>query len=171
MMNTPNDSNVTHKLSDNLSRLLLELARDFERRALKKCHERGHTKIRQSHYSLFSNLGFGTARLTELAERANITQQAMGKLVKEMEQVGYVKRHTDSSDKRAKIIELTERGEQLVSDSLEIVDEIISEYTFSLGEQGVAELERVLRQSVNKLGLRIYTNTNNNHMDACVNMN
>ncbi|MBN4055352.1 MarR family transcriptional regulator [bacterium AH-315-K03] len=158
MMNISNHDNVTHKLSDNLSRLLVELAKDFERRALRKCHARGHTNIRQSHYSLFSNLGFGTARLTELAERASITQQAMGKLVKEMEQVGYVKRHTDTSDKRAKIIELTELGELLVNDSLQIVDEVITEYALSLGEEGVAELERVLRLSINKLGLRVFSN-------------
>lgn len=154
MINPPNDYNVTDKLSDNLSRLLIELAKDFERRALQKCHERGHVKIRRSHYSLFSNLGFSTARLTELAERANITQQAMGKLVKEMEQVGYVKRHTDSSDKRAKIIELTEQGERLVNDSIQIVDEVTAEYRFSLGDSGISDLERVLRLSVDKLGLR-----------------
>jgi MarR family transcriptional regulator, temperature-dependent positive regulator of motility len=158
MINTANANNVTDKLSDNLSRLLIELSKDFERRVLKKCHERGHVKIRQSHYSLFSNLGFATARLTELAERAGITQQAMGKLVKEMEHVGYVRRHTDTSDKRAKIIELTELGERLVNDSLQIVDEIISEYTLSLGKDGIDELERVLRQSITKLGLRVYSN-------------
>lgn len=156
MTNTTGDA-VAYKLSNNISRLLFELARDFETRTLQKCHERGHIKIRQSHSSLFSNLGFGAVRLTELAERANITQQAMGKLVKEMERVGYVKRHVDESDKRAKIIELTELGKTLVVDSMEIVDEVIAEYTESLGAEGIQELENVLRKSVKKLDLRYLT--------------
>ena len=152
-MNSLPKIDATYKLSNNLSKLLVGLAKDFERRSLEKCHERGHTKIRRSHASLFSNLGFGAVRLTELAERAGITQQAMGKLVKEMEKIGYVKRHIDDSDKRAKIIQLTEIGEQLVNDSMEIVDEVIAEYTAALGYDGILELERVLRKSATDLGI------------------
>lgn len=152
-MTTIPSIDAAYKLTNNLSRLLVELAKDFEHRALHKCHQRGHTKIRRSHSSLFSNLGFGAVRLTELAERAGITQQAMGKLVKEMERVGYVKRHVDESDKRAKIIELTEMGVTLVNDSMEIVDEIIAEYTAAMGQNGIDELELTLRKSVSALNL------------------
>lgn len=149
---TPNLS-AADKLSNNFSRLLVNLAKDFEQKALDKCHRRGHTDIRKSHASLFSNLGFGAVRLTELADRAGITQQAMGKLVKEMELLGYVKRHIDAADKRAKIIELTAKGNTLVNDSLDIIDEVISEYTAVIGNQGINELERVLSQSVTALGI------------------
>ncbi|MEE8058436.1 MAG: MarR family winged helix-turn-helix transcriptional regulator [Pseudomonadales bacterium] len=153
-MNSNSQVDVSYKLSNSLSRLLIELAKDFEKRSLKKCHKRGHTKIRRSHSSLFSNLGFGAVRLTELAERAGITQQAMGKLVKEMEQTGYVKRHIDELDKRAKIIELTELGVNLVNDNMEIVDEVITEYTTAMGQKGIRDLEQILGQSVDALGLR-----------------
>jgi DNA-binding MarR family transcriptional regulator len=156
-MNESSSKHNAHKLSNNFSRLLIELAKDFERRALQKCHQRGHTKIRRSHSSLFSNLGFGAVRLTELAERAGITQQAMGKLVKEMERVGYVKRHIDETDKRAKIIQLTELGEQLVHDSMEIVDEMTSEYVRSIGLEDFESLNNLLKQAVKKLGLRFLT--------------
>jgi DNA-binding MarR family transcriptional regulator len=156
-MNESSSKHNAHKLSNNFSRLLIELAKDFEHRALKKCHHRGHTKIRRSHSSLFSNLGFGAVRLTELAERAGITQQAMGKLVKEMERVGYVKRHVDATDKRAKIIELTEMGKQLVHDSMGIVDEITSEYVQSIGLENFESLKELLQHSVKNLGLRFLT--------------
>ena len=148
------DIEATYKLSNNLSRLLLELARDFEKRALEKVHERGHTQIRRSHSSLFSNMGFSAVRLTELAERAGITQQAMGKLVKEMEEEGYVRRSIDESDKRAKIIELTDLGKRLVSDSIEIVDEILEEYKGVLGQEGIEDLNNVLRSSASALKLK-----------------
>jgi DNA-binding MarR family transcriptional regulator len=152
-MNSVPNIDPAYKLSNNISKLLIDLAKDFEHRTLAKCHQRGHIKIRRSHNSLFSNLGFGAVRLTELAERAGITQQAMGKLVKEVERLGYVKRHVDETDKRAKIIELTEQGVILVNDSMEIVDEVISEYTLSLGMEGIDELEQVLQKSSLALGL------------------
>lgn len=150
-MSSISESDATYKLTNNLSRVLLELARDFEKRALEKAHERGHTQIRRSHSSLFSNLGFQSVRLTELAERAGITQQAMGKLVKEMEEVGYVRRSIDESDKRAKIIELTELGKHLVNDSMEIVDEILEEYRLAMGREGIEDLDTALRNSITAL--------------------
>ena len=152
-MNAISPASSTYKLSKNLSRLLLELARDFERRSLAKCHNRGYRQIRRSHYSLFSNMGTGAIRLTELAEKAGITQQAMGKLVKEMEEEGYVCRSIDESDKRAKLIELTELGQRLVADSAEIVDEILEEYRNALGAEGMDDLDKVLRNSANALSL------------------
>lgn len=154
---SPNHStypdNSAYKLSKNLSRLLVELARDFEKRTLEKCHARGYRQIRRSHYSLFSNMGAGSIRLTELAEKAGITQQAMGKLVKEMEEEGYVQRSIDESDKRAKLIELTELGERMVADSAEIVDEILEEYREALGQDGMEDLDKVLRNSASALAL------------------
>lgn len=152
-MNESPQKHNAEKLSSNFSRLLIELAKDFERRALEKCHLRGHTKIRPSHSALFSNLGFGAVRLTELAERATITQQAMGKLVKEMERVGYVKRHVDETDKRAKIIQLTKLGEKLVNDSMEIVDEITYEYIEAMGAKNFEVLKLSLCEAVKSLGL------------------
>lgn len=152
-MNSISSISPTYKLSKNLSRLLMELARDFEKRALEKCHQRGYTQIRRSHYSLFSNMNSGSIRLTELAEKAGITQQAMGKLVKEMESEGYVRRQIDESDKRAKLIELTELGQRMVRDSMEIVDEILEEYRQAMGEEGIDELDKALRSSASALAL------------------
>lgn len=90
------------RLSSNLCRLLLEFGRDYERRIIDKLHERGHRLVRPSHSAVFSNLGLGAVRVTELAERAQVTQQAMGKMLKELERIGYVVRAEDTSDKRAK---------------------------------------------------------------------
>ena len=64
------------------------------------------------------NLGMGAVRVTELAERAQVTQQAMGKMLKEVERMGYIARDVDKEDKRAKEIRLTETGVALVEESL-----------------------------------------------------
>jgi DNA-binding MarR family transcriptional regulator len=153
-MNQPDtQAQLAYQLSNNLSRLLLEFGKDYERRILALLHERGHRLIRPSHSAVFSNLGLGAVRVTELAERAHITQQAMGKILKELERIGYVARDIDSDDKRAKKIRLTERGLQLVEDSLQAVSEVRGQYASEVGEQALDELEQKMAQVVNGIKL------------------
>jgi DNA-binding MarR family transcriptional regulator len=144
---------IAYLLSNNLSRLLREFARDFERRIWQGLAARGYPDIRPSHSAVFANLGMGAVRVTELAERAQVTQQAMGKMLKELERMGYVARDIDRGDKRAKEIRLTQRGVALAADSLEIVNQVRSYYANKIGTQQLDELEQSLRDAVRKLQL------------------
>jgi DNA-binding MarR family transcriptional regulator len=102
---------------------------------------------------VFANLGLGAVRVTELAERAQVTQQAMGKMLKELERMGYVAREVDSGDKRAKEIRLTERGIRLAAESLQVMEEVRGYYAQKIGERELDELESMLRDAVRKLSL------------------
>lgn len=144
---------IAYRLSNNLPRLLREFFRDYDRRVLEGIAKRGYTDIRPSHSQVLSNLGTGSVRVTELAERARVTQQAMGKLLKELERMGYVDRAIDNSDKRAKEIRFTERGLQLVSDALEVVEEVRDYYASRIGVRRLGDLERNLRDAVARLEL------------------
>ncbi len=144
---------LAYRLSNNLSRLLREFAKDFERRVLKKLHDRGHTDVRPSHSSVFANLGLGAVRVTELAERARVTQQAMGKMLKELERMGYVARDIDSADKRAKEIRLTDRGIKLVQNSMDAMAEVEAAYAAKVGEQQMRDLQALLADTVDKIEL------------------
>ena len=142
---------IAYRLSNNLSRLLKEFARDFDARLHRRINQRGHPDIRPSHSAVFSNLGTGAVRVTELAERAQVTQQAMGKMLKELERMGYVERAVDTGDKRAREIRLTERGVQLVHESLQAVDEVWAYYAQKIGAEELSELEARLRSALRKL--------------------
>ena len=144
---------IAHRLSNNLSRLLREFSRDFERRIWQALENRGYPDIRPSHSAVFANLGMGAVRVTELAERAQVTQQAMGKMLKELERMGYVARDVDSGDKRAKEIRLTERGIQLATDNLAVVTEVREYYAQKIGTAELEQLESSLRRAVRKLEL------------------
>jgi len=144
---------IAYKLSNNLVRLLIEFSRDFEKRTLITLQARGYPELRPSHSVLFSNLGLGAVRVTELAERAQVTQQAMGKMLKEVERLGFITRDIDSTDKRAKEIRLTEKGVQLVRDSMDVVDEVRQYYADRVGEQELNQLEGQLRDAVRKIDL------------------
>jgi DNA-binding MarR family transcriptional regulator len=144
---------IAFELSNNLSRLLREFSRDFERRIWQGLAARGYPDIRPSHSAVFANLGMGAVRVTELAERAQVTQQAMGKMLKELERMGYVARDIDGDDKRAKEIRLTQRGINLAEDSLQVVGEVRAYYAEKVGEEQLDELEQRLREAVRKLEL------------------
>lgn len=148
-----NNQAAAAALSNNLARLLREFARDFERRIWQGLAARGYPDIRPSHSAVFANLGMGAVRVTELAERAQVTQQAMGKMLKELERTGYVARDIDGGDKRAKEIRLTQRGMALATDSLEVVNQVRSYYANKIGTQQLEELEQSLRGALHKLQL------------------
>jgi len=144
---------IAYQLSNNLSRLLREFSRDFETRIRLLLNERGHPDIRPSHSAVFANLGLGAVRVTELAERAQVTQQAMGKMLKELERMGYIARAVDEGDKRAKEIKLTARGIELVADSMAVMAEVREHYARQIGSQELDALEESLRKAVRNLNL------------------
>lgn len=66
--------------------------------------------LRAAHAQVFEHLDAGGSRLTTLAERAQMTHQAMGELVADLEQAGFLERVVDPADGRARLIRPTAAG-------------------------------------------------------------
>jgi DNA-binding MarR family transcriptional regulator len=115
--------------------------------------ELGHADISLSHQVVFANIGLGRTRVTELAERAQITQQAMGKTLRELEKLGYVERVVDTGDRRARAIHLTPRGIQLVADAVACIEQVKHEYAAKIGRRELDELDTRLRDAAIRLEL------------------
>jgi DNA-binding MarR family transcriptional regulator len=141
-------------LHDNIGRLLAALAQDFQRRTLIKCRELGHHRVRGAHLSLISHLTDDAICLSELALRSGISQQATGKLVKELERSGYLRRNIDAHDRRARIVYLTDLGARLLSDLDRALAEVRNEYAAVLGSESLPALEHQLRGTLAALGQR-----------------
>jgi DNA-binding MarR family transcriptional regulator len=97
---------------------LLRLLGLATRRLTDDLHERlgaaGFSDQRVAHHQVFAHVPPEGIRLTDLAERAGMTKQAMAELVDDAERLGYVTRTPDPGDRRAKRIELTGRGWEAV---------------------------------------------------------
>ena len=65
----------------------------------------------------------------------------MGKMLKELERMGYVARDIDGSDKRAKEIRLTQRGVDLATDTLAVVEGVRAHYADKVGPALLDALE------------------------------
>jgi DNA-binding MarR family transcriptional regulator len=72
-------------------------------------HEDGPA-LRAAHTQVFESLDPEGTRLTKLAERAQMSHQAMGEMIDELIQLGYLERLPDPADARARLIRPSERG-------------------------------------------------------------
>ena len=103
-------SDFDHTTQLPLIRLLDDAFADFSDELRKRVEAAGFTDIRPGHGCVFGTIEPDGSRLTDLAQRANMTKQSVGEATSDLEQRGYVERVPDPNDGRAKIIQLTERG-------------------------------------------------------------
>lgn len=61
----------------------------------------------------------GTCGISELSEKFDITNAATSQLVDKLVQSGFVQREEDPHDRRAKLLNLTEKGKELIQQSAE----------------------------------------------------
>jgi DNA-binding MarR family transcriptional regulator len=97
-----------------------------------------------AHSAVFAQIAPKGSRLTELARRANMSPQAMGELVDELEQLGYVVRRPDPTDRRAKLITLTKKGQACIAAGIATINGIEEQLTDRLGERGHRQLRNLL---------------------------
>lgn len=99
-----------------------------------------------SHSAVFAQISPRGSRLSALARGANMSPQAMGELVDELEELGYVERQPDPTDRRAKLIMLTPRGQECIAAGIATINGIESRIDRILGPDGHAELRRLLTE-------------------------
>ncbi len=97
-------------------------------------------------HNIFFYLREGGLRLTELAERAHTTKQAMLYTVNQLAGAGYLERVADPTDGRAKIIRLTERGWEVRRVADEIIAGIEQECARRLGERKMRHFEELVKE-------------------------
>ncbi|MDP1820751.1 MAG: MarR family transcriptional regulator [Acidimicrobiales bacterium] len=100
----------------------------------------GFDDHRVVHHNVMAHVTFEGIRLTELAEKAGITKQAMSELVIDLEQLGYLVRTADPHDRRAKLISFTDKGRAAVREAMRAFAKMES----ALGERSLSSLRRSL---------------------------
>ncbi len=131
---------------NNIGQHLLEVAKDFQKRALEGFGADGHEGLQPAHQAVLTHLRLAGTRLTELARYASMSKQAMGQLVDELERLGYVERVSDPTDGRAKIVRFTRAGLELIKDGTDIAGAIQREYADLIGKKKLSLLRAVLEE-------------------------
>jgi DNA-binding MarR family transcriptional regulator len=111
--------------------------------------ERGHGIVRPAHGAVFQYLDDTGTTVSLLAERAQMTKQAMAELVHYLETHGYVHRVPDPADRRAKLVLPTDRGRDVIAIAQQFAPEVEDQITRLLGTQRTralrADLEAIHR--------------------------
>lgn len=97
----------------------------------------GFDDVPASQHPVFENLDPGGTRLTTLSTRAGMTHQSMGELVSILEGNGYVERRPDPTDRRARLICLTDKGRALVRQAIREIADIEAVWLDRLSRGGV----------------------------------
>ena len=107
--------------------------------------EAGYDDLHPRHGEVLAYLDEDGIRATELARLSGRHKQVVGRIVDELEQLGYVERRPDPADRRAKLIFPTERGLEQIRLGDEIVADIEARHARELGGRSYAGFRDALR--------------------------
>ena len=119
--------------------------RHLEQRILAVVLEAGHP-ITLAQARIFQRIDHRGSRLTGLAESAQLTKQAAGFLVDQLERAGYVARAPDPQDGRARVIRITPRGYDVIAVATAEQARIEGEWASHLGPGATEALRQALER-------------------------
>jgi len=128
----------------------------IRQRMLDDIHGAGFTDLVPAHAAVLRYPGPQGRRPSDVAAESGMSRQAMNYLLGELEQLGYLVRRDDPTDKRSRRIELTERGvavRQVMRDSVLGIE---AELERELGRDRLVELRRRLAELNGSLFIRNY---------------
>ena len=101
---------------------------------------------------VFQHLVPGPRTIGTLAERLGVSQQAASKAVADLERRGYVRRAADPDDGRARIVALTDRGEDAIAAGRRHRAAVERELAEQLGAERVEAARQTLVDALEALG-------------------
>ena len=124
--------------------LMFVAHRSIERRVMARLAAVGADDITLAQSRVVQRLAPEPMRLTDLAEQAGVTKQTAGGIVDQLEAAGYLVRVPDPSDRRARLVTLSDRGVELCEIAAREVQTIEQEWRDHLGADDFAALEKSL---------------------------
>jgi DNA-binding MarR family transcriptional regulator len=134
-----------------IGQLLVRLLREFRDDLAAPREDAGYGDVRETHFQIFGNIRMGGIRLTELADRAQLSLAAASELVNDLVDLGYLTRRPDPADGRAKLIDLTKRGQSLMADAGGRVADIESRWSKVVGEKNFAHMTKTMQRLLDEL--------------------
>jgi DNA-binding MarR family transcriptional regulator len=111
-------------------------------------HRRGYPEIKQSHNAVFATLLVSGNRATDMADRAGITRQSMGEIVREMVDLGILEMRPDPDDRRAKLVTYTEHGLEFARAGYQHLIDLEKRFAEEFGEEEYELARKVLERLV-----------------------
>jgi DNA-binding MarR family transcriptional regulator len=129
-------------------RLLKILRLHFDAWVTEQLTARHHFEFKLAHMPFIMNISVDGINNNELARRARVTKQAMSKVSKELQELGYIQVNEDPKDKRNTIYTLTDRGKRFVIEARLCVKDLMDEHRGVVGKAKYDNMIQVMAQLV-----------------------
>lgn len=116
----------------------------IHRRIIRELNAAGFKGLSMPHMAVFRYPGPDGERPGVIAERANLSKQAMNRLLGSLEDLGYLKRSNAPEEGRARIVNFTKRGHGAYTKAIEILRNIERDWNEELGSRDFARLKFLL---------------------------
>lgn len=147
-MTTTKRRSERQQWNPDLGVLAARLSESTQAQLFERLAEQGHGDLHPRHGAVLPFLDEDGIRPTELARLSGRHKQIVGRLVDELEQLGYTERRPDPADRRAKLIVPTDRGLEAIRLADGIVADIERGHAEATGRRSYAEFRNTLRTLV-----------------------
>jgi DNA-binding MarR family transcriptional regulator len=111
----------------------------------------GFGDIRPPHANVFTFVPPEGIQVSKLTQLAHVRKQTMAQAVEELEQLGYVERRPDPSDRRARLVFLTPRGESVRPVAIAAGRQVETRWAELVGPPEIASFRRSLQALLTQL--------------------
>jgi DNA-binding MarR family transcriptional regulator len=105
---------------------------------------RGFDDVRPMHGYAFARLSRAPATASELAMHLGVTKQAAAQLVDYLVERGYLRRDPDPTDRRARLLVLTEHGRACTAAADQAAADVVQHWREQLPERQFEQLQKAL---------------------------
>jgi len=110
---------------------------------LREC---GYDKVTETHLVLFGNLDCGATHAAQIAQRMQVSRQAISKTLRELQVLGFIRLQTDPARQNQKLVVMTAHGMQLASDARRTLRMIEAQLAAELGQETMTALRSALEK-------------------------
>lgn len=143
MSNPGSDIASLRQRRDHLTHLLERALAVIEAEVRRCMRARGY-EIAKVYRPVVDNVSLDGSRITEIADRAGLSKQTIGPLVRDLEGLGILRVDPDPNDGRAKLVRYTELGLEALVAGLESAESVERSCALALGAGGLSRLKRDL---------------------------
>lgn len=114
--------------------------------------EKGFHNLKVNFSQVLSMVGPDGAKIQDIAIAIGVSKQAIGVIVSELEQLGYIVRRPDPDDGRQLILWLTQQGERLIEESQSCIDALMITVNDCLAENDQQFLSKAMSAIFESVG-------------------
>jgi DNA-binding MarR family transcriptional regulator len=144
-----------------LGALLPSLSDYIMQRLMELTKAKGHPGLKLSFGQVLTLIGPAGGRIQQIAAVQAVSKQAISAIATELVDLGYLQRDPDPADARQVVLQFTDRGRELIANSVASVAELEAEFCALVSDPAIKRLQATFRTLYRSLHLEqeIFENT------------